>query len=181
MLLTSCQCSSSALPSYSYIFSCQNTAIQCASGNTVIFWVLPFWRSEHCLALRLGCKTHVFERAWWSDKRQKWQKDPPQDNKYEHLEAWSSQMSILILHFVACWQVGYWKDMEQEEAAEKVKTEGNESSILLTGLEGNTLYHLTVRAYNAAGYGPPSTAVRAATKKSRKWPQYLCSKGDVGE
>ncbi|XP_075273942.1 contactin-5 isoform X3 [Opisthocomus hoazin] len=63
-------------------------------------------------------------------------------------------------------EVGYWKDMEQEEAAEKVKTEGNESSILLTGLEGNTLYHLTVRAYNAAGYGPPSTAVRAATKKS---------------
>ncbi|XP_039241314.1 contactin-5 isoform X3 [Pipra filicauda] len=63
-------------------------------------------------------------------------------------------------------EVGYWKDMEKEEAAEKVKTEGNESSILLTGLEGNTLYHLTVRAYNAAGYGPPSTAVHAATKKS---------------
>nr|XP_005482654.1 contactin-5 isoform X2 [Zonotrichia albicollis] len=63
-------------------------------------------------------------------------------------------------------EVGYWKDMQQEEAAEKVKTEGNESSILLTGLEGNTLYHLTVRAYNAAGYGPPSTAVHAATKKS---------------
>ncbi|KFO55395.1 Contactin-5, partial [Corvus brachyrhynchos] len=63
-------------------------------------------------------------------------------------------------------EVDYWKDMQQEEAAEKVKTEGNESSILLTGLEGNTLYHLTVRAYNAAGYGPPSTAVHAATKKS---------------
>ncbi|NWQ69900.1 CNTN5 protein, partial [Neopipo cinnamomea] len=63
-------------------------------------------------------------------------------------------------------EVGYWKDIEKEEAAEKVKTEGNESSILLTGLEGNTLYHLTVRAYNAAGYGPPSTAVHAATKKS---------------
>ncbi|CAM4349016.1 contactin-5 isoform X1 [Caretta caretta] len=63
-------------------------------------------------------------------------------------------------------EVGYWKDMEQEEAAEKVKTEGNESSIILTGLEGNTLYHLTVRAYNAAGYGPPSSTVRAATKKS---------------
>lgn len=71
-------------------------------------------------------------------------------------------------HLLVVPQVGYWKDMEQEEAAEKVKTEGNESSILLTGLEGNTLYHLTVRAYNAAGYGPPSTAVRAATKKSRK-------------
>uniref|UniRef100_A0A452IKK3 Contactin-5 n=1 Tax=Gopherus agassizii TaxID=38772 RepID=A0A452IKK3_9SAUR len=63
-------------------------------------------------------------------------------------------------------EVGYWKDMEQEEASEKVKTEGNESSIILTGLEGNTLYHLTVRAYNAAGYGPPSSTVHAATKKS---------------
>lgn len=71
--------------------------------------------------------------------------------------------------------------MEQEEAAEKVKTEGNESSILLTGLEGNTLYHLTVRAYNAAGYGPPSSAVRAATKKSRKLFQYLHSKREVME
>ncbi|XP_067322630.1 contactin-5 isoform X2 [Anolis sagrei] len=63
-------------------------------------------------------------------------------------------------------EVGYWKDMEQEEAAEKARTEGNESSIILTGLEGNTLYHLRVKAYNAAGYGPPSNAVRVATKKS---------------
>ncbi|XP_033002053.1 contactin-5 [Lacerta agilis] len=63
-------------------------------------------------------------------------------------------------------EVGYWKDMEQEEAAEKTRTEGNESSIILTGLEGNTLYHLRVKAYNSAGYGPPSSAVRATTKKS---------------
>ncbi|XP_007936297.1 contactin-5 [Orycteropus afer afer] len=63
-------------------------------------------------------------------------------------------------------EVGYWKDMEQEEAAETVKTRGNESSIILTGLEGNTLYHFTVRAYNGAGYGPPSSEVSATTKKS---------------
>lgn len=56
--------------------------------------------------------------------------------------------------------------MEQEEAAEKVKTAGNESSIILTELEGNTLYHITVRAFNKAGYGPPSAAVRGSTKKS---------------
>lgn len=80
----------------------------------------------------------------------------------------ASKTPILILPFITHLQVGYWKDMEQEEAAEKVKTEGNESSVLLTGLEGNTLYHLTVRAYNAAGYGPPSTTVRVTTKKSRK-------------
>ncbi|KAG9491327.1 hypothetical protein GDO78_000040 [Eleutherodactylus coqui] len=63
-------------------------------------------------------------------------------------------------------EVCYWKDMEQEEAAEKVKTAGNESSIILTELEGNTLYHITVRAFNKAGYGPSSTAVRGSTKKS---------------
>ncbi|XP_063286580.1 contactin-5 [Pelobates fuscus] len=63
-------------------------------------------------------------------------------------------------------EVSYWKDMEQEEAAEKVKTAGNESSIILTDLEGNTLYHITVRAYNRAGFGPPSNAVEAKSKKS---------------
>ncbi|VTJ68703.1 Hypothetical predicted protein, partial [Marmota monax] len=63
-------------------------------------------------------------------------------------------------------EVGYWKDMEQEDAAETVKTRGNESFIILTGLEGNTLYHFTVRAYNGAGYGPPSSEVSATTKKS---------------
>lgn len=60
--------------------------------------------------------------------------------------------------------------MEQEDAAETVKTRGNESFVILTGLEGNTLYHFTVRAYNGAGYGPPSSEVSATTKKSRKWP-----------
>lgn len=59
--------------------------------------------------------------------------------------------------------------MDEEDATEAVKTRGNESSIILTGLEGNTLYHFTVRAYNGAGYGPPSAEVSAATKKSRKW------------
>ncbi|KAM4700962.1 contactin-5 [Discoglossus pictus] len=63
-------------------------------------------------------------------------------------------------------EVSYWSDMEQEEAAEKVKTAGNESSIILTDLEGNTFYHITVRAFNKAGYGPPSSPVRASTKKS---------------
>ncbi|XP_026531431.1 contactin-5 [Notechis scutatus] len=63
-------------------------------------------------------------------------------------------------------EVGYWKDMEQEEASEKARSEGNESSVILTGLEGNTLYHLRVKAYNSAGYGPPSNTVHVATKKS---------------
>nr|XP_045002227.1 contactin-5 isoform X2 [Jaculus jaculus] len=63
-------------------------------------------------------------------------------------------------------EIAYWKDMELEDAAEITKTRGNESFVVLTGLEANTLYHLTVRAYNGAGYGPPSTEVSATTKKS---------------
>ncbi|XP_041088519.1 contactin-5-like [Polyodon spathula] len=64
------------------------------------------------------------------------------------------------------YEVNYWKDMEQEESGERMKTPGNETTILLTGLEGNTLYHITVKGYNSAGQGPASTAVRAKTKKS---------------
>ncbi|KAG9331939.1 hypothetical protein JZ751_016547, partial [Albula glossodonta] len=62
-----------------------------------------------------------------------------------------------------------WKekmDMEQEESGEKMKTPGNETSLLLSGLEGNTLYHITVKGYNNIGQGPPSSVVRATTKKS---------------
>ncbi|OBS59135.1 hypothetical protein A6R68_09740, partial [Neotoma lepida] len=53
-------------------------------------------------------------------------------------------------------EIGYWKDTEPEDSAETVRTRGNESFVMLMGLEGDTLYHLTVRAYNGAGYGPPS-------------------------
>ncbi|KAG9348394.1 hypothetical protein JZ751_002129 [Albula glossodonta] len=63
-------------------------------------------------------------------------------------------------------QVNYWKDMEQEEAGDKARTPGNETSIVLTGLEGNTLYLITVKGYNKIGQGPASTAVREKTKKS---------------
>ncbi|KAI1903786.1 hypothetical protein AGOR_G00030800 [Albula goreensis] len=64
------------------------------------------------------------------------------------------------------YEVNYWKDMEQEESGEKMKTPGNETSLLLSGLEGNTLYHITVKGYNNIGQGPPSSVVRATTKKS---------------
>ncbi|MEJ1272737.1 hypothetical protein NN561_003590 [Cricetulus griseus] len=62
-------------------------------------------------------------------------------------------------------EIGYWKDMEPEDSAETVRTRGNESFVMVTGLEGDTLYHLTVRAYNGAGYGPLSRIVSATTKR----------------
>lgn len=82
----------------------------------------------------------------------------------EILVAWKATMDHLGRP--RGFEVGYWKDMEQEEAAERVRTAGNESSIILTALEGNTVYHVTVRAYNKVGSGPPSNAVRVTTKKA---------------
>ena len=76
----------------------------------------------------------------------------------------------LICLVIMCWQISYWKDTEPEDSVETVRTRGNESFVMLTELEGNTLYHLTVRAYNGAGYGPPSREASATTKRHRKWP-----------
>ncbi|KAG7471163.1 hypothetical protein MATL_G00121490 [Megalops atlanticus] len=64
------------------------------------------------------------------------------------------------------YEVNYWKDMEQEESGRKMRTPGNETSIILTGLEGNTLYLISVKGYNNIGQGPASDAVHAKTKKS---------------
>uniref|UniRef100_A0AAR2M0G1 Contactin-5 n=1 Tax=Pygocentrus nattereri TaxID=42514 RepID=A0AAR2M0G1_PYGNA len=67
-------------------------------------------------------------------------------------------------------QVSYWKDMEQEESGKKKRTVGNETVILLSGLDGNTAYLITVKGFNSIGQGPPSASVRATTKKNRDQP-----------
>ncbi|XP_061073123.1 LOW QUALITY PROTEIN: contactin-5-like [Conger conger] len=64
------------------------------------------------------------------------------------------------------YEVSYWKDTDQEESSQKMRTPGNETSVLLSGLEGNSLYLISVRGYNSIGQGPPSTVVQAWTKKS---------------
>ena len=72
-----------------------------------------------------------------------------------------------VVHF--CEQVCYWKDMEQEESGIKQRTVKNETSIVLTGLEGNSLYLITVKGFNSIGQGPATAAVTAKTRKARKW------------
>ncbi|XP_041851725.1 contactin-5 isoform X3 [Melanotaenia boesemani] len=64
------------------------------------------------------------------------------------------------------YEVSYWKDMEQEESGKKQCTEKNETSMVLTGLEGNSLYLITVKGFNSIGHGPASAAVTAKTRKS---------------
>uniref|UniRef100_A0A7N5ZTM8 Contactin-5 n=1 Tax=Anabas testudineus TaxID=64144 RepID=A0A7N5ZTM8_ANATE len=42
----------------------------------------------------------------------------------------------------------------------------NETSMVLTGLEGNSLYRITVKAFNSIGHGPATAAVTAKTRKT---------------
>lgn len=66
-------------------------------------------------------------------------------------------------------KVSYWKDMEQEESGKKQRTVKNETSMVLTGLEGNSLYRITVKAFNSIGHGPATAAVTAKTRKTREY------------
>ncbi|XP_057203786.1 contactin-5 isoform X3 [Triplophysa rosa] len=64
------------------------------------------------------------------------------------------------------YEVSYWKDTEQEEMAKKQRTTGNETNMLLPGLEGNTQYLISVKGFNSVGQGPSSSAIRIRTKKN---------------
>lgn len=63
-------------------------------------------------------------------------------------------------------QVSFWKDIEQEETGKKKRTAGNETTMLLSGLEGNTQYLVSVKGFNSVGQGPASSAIKICTKKN---------------
>uniref|UniRef100_A0A671LVV0 Contactin-5 n=1 Tax=Sinocyclocheilus anshuiensis TaxID=1608454 RepID=A0A671LVV0_9TELE len=52
------------------------------------------------------------------------------------------------------YEVSFWKDVEQEETGKKKRTTGNEMTMLLTGLEGNMQYLISVKGFNSVGQGP---------------------------
>lgn len=64
------------------------------------------------------------------------------------------------------YEVSFWKETEQEESGQKQRTVKNETSMVLSGLESNGLYHITVKGFNSIGQGPASTAVTARTRKA---------------
>lgn len=53
--------------------------------------------------------------------------------------------------------------------ASVLRTVGNRTSAIIQGLKGSSTYHITVKAYNTAGAGPPSAVVNVTTKKPRKY------------
>uniref|UniRef100_A0A8C9MYZ9 Contactin 2 n=1 Tax=Serinus canaria TaxID=9135 RepID=A0A8C9MYZ9_SERCA len=63
------------------------------------------------------------------------------------------------------YEIRYWKDGDKEEAADRVRTAGLVTSAHVTGLNPNTDYHVSVRAYNRAGTGPPSPATNVTTTR----------------
>ncbi|KAM8999786.1 contactin-2 [Sarcophilus harrisii] len=63
------------------------------------------------------------------------------------------------------YEIRYWKDGDKEAAADRVRTAGLDTSARVTGLQPNTKYHVTVRAYNRAGTGPASPSTNATTMK----------------
>ncbi len=67
-------------------------------------------------------------------------------------------------------QVSSWKDMEQEEMGKKKRTMGNETAMLLTGLDGNTQYLISVKGFNSVGQGPASSPIKTSTKKNGEFP-----------
>ncbi|XP_034095686.1 contactin-5 isoform X5 [Gymnodraco acuticeps] len=64
------------------------------------------------------------------------------------------------------YELSYWKDMEQEDLGKKQRTLKNETSMVLTGLEGNSLYLITVKAFNSIGEGPATAAVTVNTRRA---------------
>uniref|UniRef100_A0A803V862 Contactin 2 n=1 Tax=Ficedula albicollis TaxID=59894 RepID=A0A803V862_FICAL len=63
------------------------------------------------------------------------------------------------------YEIRYWKDGDKEEAADRVRTAGLVTSAHVTGLNPNTDYHVSVRAYNRAGTGPPSPSTNVTTTR----------------
>uniref|UniRef100_A0A8C3XG04 Contactin-2 n=1 Tax=Cyanoderma ruficeps TaxID=181631 RepID=A0A8C3XG04_9PASS len=63
------------------------------------------------------------------------------------------------------YEIRYWKDGDKEEAADRVRTAGLVTSAHVTGLNPNTVYHVSVRAYNRAGTGPPSPSTNVTTTR----------------
>uniref|UniRef100_A0AAR2LCM7 Contactin 2 n=1 Tax=Pygocentrus nattereri TaxID=42514 RepID=A0AAR2LCM7_PYGNA len=78
----------------------------------------------------------------------------------------SAEEAVTAFEIQVSWEpIRYWRQHEREAAADRVRTAGLENTARVSGLRPNTLYHVTVLAYNSAGTGPPSPRTTVITKK----------------
>ncbi|XP_050978992.1 contactin-2 [Labeo rohita] len=84
---------------------------------------------------------------------------------FEILVSWEPIQHLNINGVLRGYEIRYWRQHEREAAADRVRTAGLENTARVTGLRPNTLYHVTVLAYNSAGTGPPSPRTTVITKK----------------
>ncbi|XP_068125686.1 contactin-2 [Hyperolius riggenbachi] len=64
------------------------------------------------------------------------------------------------------YEIRYWKAGDKEAAADRVRSPGLDTTAKVSGLKPDTLYHVTVRAYNRAGTGPSSPIANVTTTKA---------------
>ncbi|XP_068950931.1 contactin-1 isoform X1 [Petaurus breviceps papuanus] len=82
----------------------------------------------------------------------------------------SSEISVSWKHVlektVEGYQIRYWAVQDKEAAAQRVQVSSQDYSAKLENLLPDMQYSVEVRAYNSAGYGPPSDVVDVYTKKA---------------
>ncbi|XP_028666776.2 contactin-1 isoform X1 [Erpetoichthys calabaricus] len=79
------------------------------------------------------------------------------------------------------YQIRYWRTQDTEAAAQLVQVTSQENSTRLENLLPDSHYRLEVRAYNSAGYGPPSIQYDIYTRKAPpSRPPKIISKYIVG-
>uniref|UniRef100_A0A3B4UBQ3 Fibronectin type-III domain-containing protein n=1 Tax=Seriola dumerili TaxID=41447 RepID=A0A3B4UBQ3_SERDU len=69
---------------------------------------------------------------------------------------------------IIAYEVLFWEEGSQQSQADRVKVIN--STALLSGLKGSTVYLISVRAQNSAGLGPCSPAFNITTKKPPRQP-----------
>ncbi|XP_054878909.1 contactin-3 [Poeciliopsis prolifica] len=63
------------------------------------------------------------------------------------------------------YEVMYWEDDTKPDTVGKVRITGNYTHVNITGLKANTVYYLSVAAFNTAGPGPQSLPINNTTRK----------------
>uniref|UniRef100_H3CPG9 Contactin 4 n=1 Tax=Tetraodon nigroviridis TaxID=99883 RepID=H3CPG9_TETNG len=81
------------------------------------------------------------------------------------IEVWKALPWSVSKKRVLGYELRYWSRSEKEDMASVQRTVGNQTSTVIRGVKGSTAYYISVRAYNTAGTGPPSSTVNVTTKK----------------